>query len=431
MNDINEELYIKRCIQLIEERLNWGPGQNWVNYDFEKLSSTIEDKTHVILSVTTLKRIWGKVKYDHSPALTTLNTLAKFLDFEDWRSFTNTIKNNEKQILAEQAVAVKEKMAEPKRKLKLSIPVSLVSAGLLLSATLIIFSARKDSSINPVDTSKFQFKADKIISEGVPNSVVFTYDASAAKTDSVFIIQTWDIRRKTLVSKNNTRHSAIYYYPGFFRTKLIADNTVIKTHDLQISTNEWLCLAQKEPVPLYFKKEEYQKDGRIEIDKDVLKKYNLSLNPDPPKIRFFNQRDLGDLMNDNFTFETTLKNEFSSGTNACQYVEVLIQCKDDIIIIPLAAKACAGDMHLYAAGKELKSREADLSGFGADLNEWTTLRVQTKNKKMNFIVNNILAASFVFPNMPSGIVGVQYRFNGVGAVRDTWFENKSGRIVMN
>src|SRR5205085_4376713 len=129
--------------------------------------------------------------------------------------------------------------------------------------------------------------------------------------------------------------------------------------------------------------------NHIEVDRNTLAKYNLVLNPAPPKIRFFNQRDLGDLMDDNFIFETTLKNEFSDGTNSCQYVEVLIQCKDDIIIIPLAAKACAGAMSLYAAGKGLNSKEADLSGFGADLNEWTKLRVETEDKKMNFFVNNI------------------------------------------
>ena len=57
--------------------------------------------------------------------------------------------------------------------------------------------------------------------------------------------------------------------------------------------------------------------------------------------------------------------------------------------------------------------------------------LETEDKKMNFFVNNIPAASFVFPNSPTGIVGVQYRFNGVGAVRDTWFENKSGKRLMD
>ena len=334
-----EESHIKKCLQLIEERLNWGPSQNWANYDFEKLGSAIEDKTEVVLSITTLKRIWGKVKYDHSPTLTTLNTLTRFLDYDDWRSFTKSIMVNEQQIPGNKnEVIAEEKITRKKKKFKIAIPVSLASVLLLFAITFMIFSGKKDTISHKTGNAQYQFAADKIISEGVPNSVVFTYDASAANTDSIFIVQTWDIRRKTLVSKNNNKHSAIYYYPGFFRTKLIVDRTTVKTHDLQITSNGWLCLAEGEGAPLYFKKEEYQKNDRIEIDNNTLKNYNLSLNPVPPRIRFFNQRDLGDLMNDNFIFETTLKNEFSGGSNACQYVEVLIQCKDDIIIIPLAAK---------------------------------------------------------------------------------------------
>ena len=92
------EADIKKCLQLIEERLNWGSHQNWANYDFEKLGLVIEEKTGVMLSINTLKRIWGKIKYDHSPTLTTLNTLARFLDFDDWRSFTKSIKVEGQQV---------------------------------------------------------------------------------------------------------------------------------------------------------------------------------------------------------------------------------------------------------------------------------------------------------------------------------------------
>src|SRR5687767_7943516 len=123
-----EESHIKKCLQLIEERLNWGPSQNWANYDFEKLGSAIEDKTDVVLSITTLKRIWGKVKYDHSPTLTTLNTLARFLDYDDWRSFTKNIIVNEQQIPENKnEVITEEKITGKKKKFKIAIPVSLVS----------------------------------------------------------------------------------------------------------------------------------------------------------------------------------------------------------------------------------------------------------------------------------------------------------------
>jgi hypothetical protein len=150
----------------------------------------------------------------------------------------------------------------------------------------------------------------------------------------------------------------------------------------------------------------------------------LSLYPKAPKLRFFNQRDLGKLQSDYFTFETKLKNDFTKGTGACQSVQVLIQCKNDIIIIPLAAKTCTGDLNLTACGTGVTSKNADLSKFGADLSQWTTLRVESRNKQMTFFVNGVQAYTLAFPNGPSGIVGLQYRFNGVGAVKDTWFKDQ-------
>ena len=49
---------------------------------------------------------------------------------------------------------------------------------------------------------------------------------------------------------------------------------------------------------------------------------------------------------------------------------------------------------------------------------------------MKFFVNGKQAADFVFPNDPTGIVGVQFRFNGVGSVKDTWFEDANGKVMM-
>ena len=84
---MKEQKYITNCLLEIEEKLHWGNSSDWAQYDFEKLSTEIEIKTNTLLSVTTLKRLWGKIKYDHAPSLTTLNTLAQYLDYSDWRSY--------------------------------------------------------------------------------------------------------------------------------------------------------------------------------------------------------------------------------------------------------------------------------------------------------------------------------------------------------
>jgi hypothetical protein len=456
MTTNDEQVHIKACLDAIEAQLNWGSSAKWSNYDFEKLADLIAGKTGVQLSVSTLKRVWGKVSSQHTPSLTTLHTLAQYLGYADWRAYQQQFRppvapvavtgesvtplpgeastssarqNTQEDVLPSQddsarqgtASAYSGKRSSAKRK-----RVVIMLTGILVLLVAIGFiAANRNTKPRKPDPAKFSFSTNKIIAEGVPNTVIFHYDATAATTDSVYIVQTWDLSRKKLVPKDKHEHSAIYYYPGFFRTKLIVDGEVVKRHDVQITSDGWLGLVENEPIPLYFRKDEYIKRDRIEIDSATLQSYNLSLHPKAPKIRLFNQRDLGSLRNDNFTFETKLKNPFSGGTNACQFVQVLVQCKDDIMIIPLAAKTCTGDLNLWAYGVGATSKEADLSRFGADLNEWTTLRVESRHQQMTFFVNGVQAYSLRFPHEPTGIVGVQYRFYGVGAVKDTWFRDSS------
>jgi hypothetical protein len=87
MSENETEIHILKCLQLIERKLGWGESADWSNYDFSKLSDEVHNRTQVRLSVTTLKRIWGRLKYESAPTITTLNTLAQFADYDDWRSF--------------------------------------------------------------------------------------------------------------------------------------------------------------------------------------------------------------------------------------------------------------------------------------------------------------------------------------------------------
>jgi hypothetical protein len=301
MTKSESEILVSKCLGIIEANLGWGKAEDWTNYDFSKLSDEVHNRTHVRLSVTTLKRIWGKLKYENAPTLTTLNALAQFAGYADWRSFSNQESPLEKVVVSDHRSREASKPVTRKlNRYLLLVPFPVIA----LASILILFKQKPDPN-------KFEFRPDKIVMEGVPNSVVFHYDAQAATTDSVYIVQTWDIRRKKLVSKSNHAHSAIYYYPGFFNTKLIVDGEIVKRQDVWITSDGWLCLQEEQPIPLYFKKEEYTKEDRIEVDEEILTKYNLSLHPNPPKIRFFNQQDMGDLMSDNFIFETKLKNEFN------------------------------------------------------------------------------------------------------------------------
>ena len=82
-----EEPYIRLWRELLEKSLGWESSDTWSEYDFEKLSEFFFSKTNTRLSLSTLKRLWGKVRYNSTPTIATLNVLARALDFEDWRAF--------------------------------------------------------------------------------------------------------------------------------------------------------------------------------------------------------------------------------------------------------------------------------------------------------------------------------------------------------
>jgi hypothetical protein len=211
----------------------------------------------------------------------------------------------------------------------------------------------------------------------------------------------------------------------------MVNKQIVKEHDLMIGSGGWLALVEQEPgTPLYFRKNEVMKGNGVDVNETLLSQYHLPLQPVPPALRFFYVQPFGDLKNDHFTFETTLKSDFRQGTAACQRVEVLILCKNDVIFIPLCAPGCVGELSLFAAGTAINSRNADLSKFGADLAQWVKLRVVTHNRHMQFYVNDTAAAELTFSNPPSDIVGVQYRFSGTGAVKDTRFTKDSTVIEL-
>ena len=83
MEEDKDEILLDRCRKLIEEKLGWEDGARWSTHDFDTLGTRIQETTGVSLSIATLKRIWGKIRYDSKPTPTTLNTLARFVGYED------------------------------------------------------------------------------------------------------------------------------------------------------------------------------------------------------------------------------------------------------------------------------------------------------------------------------------------------------------
>jgi hypothetical protein len=426
----SEELLKENCKKLIEDKLNWGSSVHWTNKDFDLLSEKIFEVTGVALSQTTLKRIWGKVKYDSAPTVTTLNTLAKYLGFENWREF------RQKQGTHPETVVVSEPVTETKmdsttKKPGKSFLFSVLAIGLIIISILSwnYFNSGSTAKKANNPAGVYLFSSKKMVLHGVPNSVVFEYDASSSTADSVFIQQSWDNRLRTRVPKDQHLHTSIYYYPGFFRAKLLAGNKIVKEHDIFIQTDGWLQLIEQDPVPIYFKKEEAVAGGMLTLPFAKIKSVNIPMEPSVPYVYFGNVREFGDLNTDDFVFETSVRNDFREGSGVCQKSEIRLITEGSMISIPLSVKGCISENNLFCLGRYIKGNENDLSGFGVDFNHFVKVRLEVLHGKANFFVDDKMVYHLDGLVSGSKIKGIIFRFQGTGSVDWVKLSKSDGKMI--
>lgn len=420
---------LEKCRSLIETKLGWGSADTWATRDFQTLCDKIETETGINLSVATLKRIWGKVRYTSKPTITTLDTLARFIGYENWRVFRVEFGVDEKivsPVTGERQVQTETTQAQTKPVRRRSYRSLILACATLVVFSVFFFFKLKSSGSARESVPSYEFTSKKILSSEVPNSVIFEYNAgNATDEDTVFVQQSWDTRLRTRVPASGTHHTSIYYYPGFFQAKLVINNKIVKEHDIFIPTNGWLPVIEQEPVPVYLAEASSIHDGVMTIPLKTLTDNNIPLQPHPPWVAFHNARTFDSLQTDNFIFETEVRNDFREGSGVCQLTEIHIRFEGGLFMIPLSSPGCVSALAIY----DVDGKKPDPSGLGCDLSSWVNVRCEVRDRKGTLTINGKKVYDLNYDLSPRAIVGLLYRFQGTGSVNYARFSNVHGNVV--
>ncbi len=419
-----EKQLLQLCCRQIEETLNWGDSETWSNDDFEHLSEKIFDKTRVQLSISTLKRIWGKVRYENSPTTATLNALAGFLGYESWREFRQKNEANLAKTAAE-TTTLPDTVAAPLLALKskkYNVFIAVIALGVVALAA--VFALKKKTPMQ-VDLSKIKFEAIKV-SDTLPNSVIFNYDASAFHSDSVYIQQSWDPRRRERVDGKGRQHTSIYYHPGYFMAKLIVDNQVKKECVVNIQTRGWKGIIEKDPVPTYLSAQECHNAGFMGISPAILQQKTGSPVFNEVWVKFANVHDFSNIDPKNFIFETNLRNTSSVEASICRRVNAVLLLKGSAIILPLCDKGCISNIDMLTGDGFISGKDHDLSGLGCDFSKFQDLKCTVANHRFRVYLNGKSVINVPQKNTLGGIAGIRFEFEGAGQVKDVSLSTPGG-----
>ncbi len=405
---------IDKLLLAIEKKLDWGESATWQNRDFDQLNQLILEETGVSLSASTLRRLWGRVEYKHLPSTTTLDTLAKFAGYESWRLFLKQTKPVDFPKESANVITVTSVKKKYRNK-------NAVFAAVIIAVILVGIFAAKRSRID-VKPGQYSFSS-RAVSKQIPNTVIFTYDATASPTDSVYIQQSWDSRTKTLVSKNLHQHTSIYYEPGFYKAKLFIDTQIVKEHPLIIPTNGWLGLISSKMIPVYLDSTEFNFRDSLQMGFEKIEKKKMPAEPMLPVVKYCNVGNFTPVPVRNFLFSADVKNEYREGANACQFSGILIITDDAPVFIPLSIPGCVSELNLRSIDEVISGKKTDLSGFGVDFSTWIHVACKSESGKMQFFINNKQVFECPLTDKEVHIVGLDFIFQGTGSVKNIKLDN--------
>lgn len=401
----------------IEFKLDWGDRRSWTNKDFSTLSQSIFNKTGKQISVTTLKRLWGRAQLNAKPSQATLDILAEFANYEDWRSFEKQFSSKS----AQNATSAKNYFAV------LGSTAILILIGL---GMLGIFSFQKQE-VNPISVEGSLAKPETIrfehekITVGYPNTVYFRYDIGNLSYDSIQIQQSWDKGRRITLEKPKGLASSTYYTAGYYSTKLLVNDQVIKEKDLYIPTQGWQALiGGNVPQLIYPKPEQLQQNESISLDQAVLEEMNQyagsslwlsNLLPDPN----INSSQLD--METEFRMTATEK-------SICQNMWIVVTGSKDVFRFQLSIPGCVGDLMFFLNMDMVSGKSKDLSAFGVKPSEWTNFKLKVRDQQLIASLNEEPVFAHELSDDIGRIGGVQFIFEGIGEVRTLIMKDKKQSI---
>ncbi|WP_420385696.1 hypothetical protein [Roseivirga sp.] len=391
------EKEIERLRKAIEKKLGWGAADQWHSSMFNELSEQIFKSTNISLSVTTLKRFFGAVNYTGKPSITTLDAIAQFLDFENWRDFKQQNQSS-----------VKPRFKLPNKK------GVYAAFGFVLCFFIISLVANRQPEV-VINSSEFTFGSE-VKSMEYPNTVVFDFSMPKdLKSDSLLIQQSWDATKTVPVKADQTQATAIYYIPGYFRAKLLVEGEIVKEHDLFLKSNGWLATIDYMPIPRYFDLDEQSFEGYA-IPEAMRSEMNLAEEPVISSFHYVD--DLGDVTDEQFSLSATVENLSTQPWAVCKRMSIYLLGSEGALAIPFSTIGCSSESNIMMNDVYLSGKEHDLSALSNDFQDPTKISVQVQMKQMSVSIDDELVFEGAYNASIGKLVGFRFRFLGIGQVSD-------------
>jgi hypothetical protein len=414
---MKETEILRKCFEMIMSRNpQFGDVANWGEPHFKKLSDDILSKSGILISITTLKRCFGKRKYsdNYNPQLETKNAFAIYLGYENWNAFLNSTSKPGSTISNETIDN------SPTRRSPLKYTY-IVLACLIIIATIGAFFWIKEKS-KPLATLYISTHS------GVPplNVGIHFRLPELNKKDS-FFLDNGD-RSIYLLQPGDTFKSYPYLVCGYYHIRLLKGRTELATEGVSIKSDGWvkgLSVLREEFIPIHEKQPD--DDGSLPfVTENKVKE--LFDHHERFWLRYRNIRDFN-VDGDNFCASVEVINNIKTGGQP--YYDIIMKIygeHKDIEVFFIDKGISFWSINRFSEIL-LNGATSDLSAFVRNLSDWhnVKIKVSQKNAKVYFDNDSVYSIHY---NQPLGLIkGLEVSFRGTGNFKNYQLKDGSENTV--
>jgi len=443
ISDPNEDnrQFFRYLSEKVENNFQNGPIKTWTQRDFIALSESIYQKTGEHISVTTLKRVFGKVEYAGLPFTHTLNILARFAGFTHWLEFkeAHPLANNSlfaNSILITGSIpSTMQKAGNPtmigskiktttgwvnkpglfRLGLQLAFGIALLFTGWQFG---IYTGSQKKSSASLRSNLESPGKLTylKKHSTGLPMDVAFNYSGPVPDPSDLTVISTEGGKMQYFNINKDGFGKMTYSYkePGLYHAKIFSNNHQLAFCPVLVNSNGWLMSAKNENTTKNFYPDTSFRNP-LGISKSECYQEGIDTNN-----RFYTSvkqfRRFG-LNGDSFTFTSVLRNPKSGKELNDGLLTMKIRCGNFPIIFQIARWTPRNGFFVQLSEKLFENEERkSFTNLVTSLWDWRKITVTTGGKKIRILLDNTLVLEDSY-KLPLGeVLGLEFEFAGAGEI---------------
>jgi hypothetical protein len=402
---IHEHDYLKKCLNLIEGKFQWGPRKEWTTYNFSRLSLEVKEASGITLSTRTLRRLCSNYK-SYKPQTATKNALAIYLGYTDWEDFKNSHSGSK---LPNGVSTV------PRRDIRMFAASAVRSVWtyviLVLTVVLVVIIAFYPRITLWLNTQRVEFTSNYVTGTA-PQRVTFYYDVSRINSTNLFINKNfYDDGDIIPINKNRHYFTDDFELPDHYSVKILANGERISCIRVHVITNGWEGVVNGVHVGRI---DNNNQQGTLVYHPDTIARH-ASLDSDNI-LEFRNIREFG-ILGDRMRLETELRNLPDSLFSTCLEATIQIINLHGRVGFDFVKPGCPSSMLNAEFGDVLLNGEfQDLDAFYQDFTEWRTVSIAVRDNHIYVSLEGEEIYSVRYTDPLDEVKGLAFKFKGLGEV---------------